>query len=248
MTRGVVWLVAAMAVCVLMLLGTTHAQQVIDCKYTDAIGRKYDFSPLANNTGDYAIRSGASEPAVIVEFNLCRTMVAHPQFYGAVDSDGKPSSLGDKEAISDLPNGAEGGLFNITDGIVCRGSASGKTSASILVICDPTAETPRLDEPVTVGGCAFQVSVYSKHGCATGSLAWLFPTIFLSVLALYFVVGAVYRTQFKKKEFSKAIPHRKFWGALPGLVADGCKFSARKVLSPCGVTIGEGEETEKILP
>jgi len=52
----------------------------------------------------------------------------------------------------------------------------------------------------------------------------------------------------RKKPLAKAIPHRKFWGSLPGLVADGCKFTARKVLSPCGVTVGNSEETETILP
>jgi len=53
------------------------------------------------STADYSIRSGSSEPAVLVKFNLCRTMVAQPQYFGVVDSGG-PVSLGDQEVIDNL--------------------------------------------------------------------------------------------------------------------------------------------------
>eukprot|EP01102_Stenamoeba_stenopodia_P017592 TRINITY_DN6330_c0_g2_i1.p1 TRINITY_DN6330_c0_g2~~TRINITY_DN6330_c0_g2_i1.p1 ORF type:complete len:198 (-),score=33.67 TRINITY_DN6330_c0_g2_i1:223-771(-) len=141
----------------------------IDCQFKDSQGRYYDFSPLANNTGDYSIRSGSSLPAVIVEFNLCRKMVSYPHFYSVVSASGMASSLGDEEAIGDLPSGVEGAQFNITNGIICRGSSSGKTSATILVFCDPTATTPEVKDPLPVGGCSFQASVYSQHACALNS-------------------------------------------------------------------------------
>lgn len=223
----------------------------IDCTFTDANGKFYDLSDLARSDDDYSIQTD-STPSLMVWFNLCRKMVTQPGWYGATESsDGAFNSIGIQQQLSNLPAfDEEGATFKMTDGISCSGSPyNGKTYGLVYARCDSSASVPVLSSVKIIGNCGFSVEMTSASACPTtkSGKGWVFIMVFFLVAGVYFIGGAVYRVHWKQKELSKACPHRKFWRKLPGLVLDGCKYSAKNCVCLCGVHIELGNSESEPL-
>jgi len=136
-------------------------------------------------------------------------------------------------------------IFN--NGASC-GSQSRNTT--ITLQCDKTATVPKLTSVVEDPTCVYTAIVVTAASCTPGkgggggglSLGDILLIIIPTTFALYLIIGFAL---LKRKAESGAsctdsIPNIDMWRALPGLTADGCKFTVNKLKGLCGKGGGSG--------
>lgn len=112
---------------------------------------------------------------------------------------------------------------------------------NIMLICDPTVETPRTSSvtegPATIysmelthkcacPGMCSSSSPSSDKSLSVGSILCILLLVFCIV---YLIGGIVFLKYYKKEEGSNIFPNREFWMDLPPKIKAGCHFSYSKV-------------------
>eukprot|EP01006_Ploeotia_vitrea_P033790 TRINITY_DN65642_c1_g1_i1.p1 TRINITY_DN65642_c1_g1~~TRINITY_DN65642_c1_g1_i1.p1 ORF type:complete len:273 (-),score=126.76 TRINITY_DN65642_c1_g1_i1:84-866(-) len=95
----------------------------------------------------------------------------------------------------------------------------------------PTPEKCQADVTFTTPAVCGHGGPPAKSGGLSGG--WVFCIILWSVTFVYCGLGCIYNRTQKGASGKEVIPHVAFWGALPGLVKDGCSFTVRKLRALC---------------
>jgi len=243
--KGSLPLVATTCMCLLLQFVLTLAE---NCgTYTATDGSRFDLSSLTTTLGyNTTVNSG------FYAWNFCQPVPSFPDMapcgpsgssYAVLINGTGPTqkcySIGDssiKPTFSDGMNGPGAG-------VTISYKTSGGCLTAVRVNCNSQIDYVWKNVQPTNANCTYLITVQAKVGCklkGSGPHSGLsggsiFLIIFFVGLATYFMVGALIKWKLMGAPAGvDMIPNVEFWTSLPGLVADGCRFTKAKIMGLLG--------------
>jgi len=229
-----------------------------ECHVHETGGYNYDFSPLMKNEGEDDYEIPKSDSSGTFYYNICGPIhqkhgMCQGQFAmtmldlglycaSTADETNKP-----KWELLD-PTDPGGGLKGTWMGTQC---ATGIYSTTIEFPCDPNKAdgiaTKAVSGGTGISDCSYLITIPSKWGCPTGGgggVTWGSEAILVVfvLFACYCIGGIVYNKKVKGASGKEMIPNVDRWLLLPGLVRDGCTYTAGKLKG-----VGKKGESDSLL-
>eukprot|EP00029_Vermamoeba_vermiformis_P008610 TRINITY_DN4083_c0_g1_i1.p1 TRINITY_DN4083_c0_g1~~TRINITY_DN4083_c0_g1_i1.p1 ORF type:complete len:256 (-),score=8.46 TRINITY_DN4083_c0_g1_i1:42-809(-) len=119
-------------------------------------------------------------------------------------------------------------------GVVITYNRVGNLGTRVQLLCDYNfAGMDQNNITKNTGTSTFEVMILTDAACPISGGGMSGGTIFLLVVLvvciLYLVVGILINKFSRMKNGREVVPNVEFWTSLPGLVADGAKFSVSKI-------------------
>jgi len=224
-----------------------HIDAQAQCTHKDSTG-SYDLSPMTRSPseGDYRFVKLTDTYYV----NICKITYVYCIYFNTgvcQNSRGILTSCGsaDSMSLSSLGPGKKGVKLTYRDGTYC--GFNGRIS-NIEIECDANEPQGIIYDVNEVVMCEYTIKMKSKHACPAGGGSsssggddggssggldggWVFVIIVVSLMAVYFIGGTIYRKTFLHIEGADAIPNYEFWKELPALAKDGASFTMDKIRS-----------------
>jgi len=230
------WFVPVIALLSLILVQIPASSQS-DC-VAEIKGKKYDLSPLRNNTGNYVIPKSATGKWTIY-MNVCGPLVqapCPPPSSGCQQYTGGQISIGSDTARTYNPPNVPGkNGYGLT--IQYTGGDGGR-KMEIDFTCDPTAG---IGAPTWVDenpALHYNFEWKSQYACPVGGLGGgggglsggsIFLILVLCLTVTYIVGGVVVNKFVRHQDGIALLPNVEFWKGVFGLTKDGVMFIFRKI-------------------
>ena len=131
-------------------------------------------------------------------------------------------------------------VISYSGGDTCSGSKL--YSTKITFVCDKSQGGTGSLRYLTEGSCVIEFEWATLHACLRPvpsgaenkgglSLGSILLIVSLVLVVVYLGAGMAYRFRFKEARGLEMLPNRAFWASLPGLIADGCKFTYHTIRS-----------------
>jgi len=229
------WILPVIVLLQLILVHIPASSQS-DC-VAEVKGKKYDLSPLRNNSGNYVIPKSATGKWTIY-INVCGPLVSAPcppPSSGCQQYTGGQISIGSDTARTYNPPNVPGkNGYGLT--IQFTGGDGGR-KMEIDFTCDPTAG---VGAPTWVNenpALHYNFEWKSQYACPLGgtgkggklSGGSIFLILVLCLTVTYIVGGVIVNKFVRHQNGIELLPNVEFWKGIFGLTKDGVLFVFRKI-------------------